>query len=85
MQRALIRVDYGNRSEAWWQALWSQLETNPEAVPAAIRQLTRPDAADRVEVSPAEARAVIAWASTLPGWGGGPRHAPYPLRVEGTS
>lgn len=82
MQRALIRVDYGNRSEPWWQALWSRLETNPAAVPAPVRQLTRPCASDRIEVSKAEARAVMEWAATLPGWVGGPRHAPYPLRVE---
>jgi len=81
-QRAVIRVDYGNRSETWWQALWARLETHPETVPAPVRQLTRPTAGDQVEVTEAEARSVLAWAATLPGWAGGPRQSPTPLRVE---
>jgi hypothetical protein len=80
--RAVIRVDYGNRSETWWEALSHRLETEPASVPAAVRQLNRPDGGDLIEVSAAEARAIVTWASTLPGWTGGPRHAPSPLRVE---
>lgn len=81
-QRAVIRVDYGNRSETWWQAVWQRLETDPNAVPRAVRQLTRPKGGDAVDVPLAEARAVLAWAATLPGWAGGPRHAPFPLRID---
>jgi hypothetical protein len=83
-RRAVIRIDYGNQSEMWWQALWQRLESNPHNVPEAVRRLTQPSGGDAVSVSPAEARAVQAWAASLPGWAGGPRHAPYPLRIEGT-
>jgi hypothetical protein len=77
-----LRVDYGNRSEAWWQALWQRLETEPGKVPAALRRLVHPRGGDAVEVPLAEARAALDWAAALPGWAGGPRHAPNPLRLE---
>ncbi|MGH2354590.1 MAG: hypothetical protein ACRDJN_23525, partial [Chloroflexota bacterium] len=66
VRRTVIWVDYKNRSEAWWQALWTRLEEDPQAVPAPLRQLTRPNGSDRIEVTPAEARNVLEWAATLP-------------------
>jgi hypothetical protein len=81
-ERAVIKVDYGNRSEEWWQALAQRLETRPQTVPEPLRRLSHPRGGDSVCVTLAEARAIQAWAATLPGWSGGPRHAPYPLRVE---
>ena len=68
--------------EEWWQALADRLETRPQSVPEPLRRLSHPQGGDTVSVSLAEARAIQAWAATLPGWAGGPRHAPYPLRVE---
>lgn len=81
-ERAVIKVDYGNRSEEWWQALAQHLETRPQTVPEPLRRLSHPRGGDSVCVTLSEARAIQAWAATLPGWSGGPRHAPYPLRVE---
>ena len=77
-----LRVDYGNSSEAWWQALWQRLETEPGKVPEALRRLVHPRSNDAIEVSLAEARAALDWAAALPGWAGGPSHAPNPLRLE---
>jgi len=77
-----LRVDYGNSSEAWWQALWQRLETEPGKVPEALRRLVHPRSNDAIEVSLTEARAALDWAAALPGWAGGPRHAPNPLRLE---
>ena len=50
-----LRVDYGNSSEAWWQALWQRLETEPGKVPEALRRLVHPRSNDAIEVSLAEA------------------------------
>jgi hypothetical protein len=77
-----LRVDYGNRSETWWQALWQRLDTDPGKVPEALRRLVHPRSGDAVEVPLEEARAALDWAAALPGWAGGPRHAPNPLRLE---
>ena len=81
-RRAAIRVDYGNRSETWWRALGARLEARPETVPVQVRRLASAMGTDFVEVTPAEAREVLAWAASLPGWTGGPRQAPHPLRLE---
>ena len=57
-----LRVDYGNSSESWWQALWQRLETEPGRVPEALRRLVHPRSNDTIEVSLAEARAALDWA-----------------------
>lgn len=78
-QVMVLRVDDRNPARAWWRALDDRLEADPRTVPAPVRRL---NAADRTEVTPAEARSALDWAAGLPGWRGGPAYAPHPLRVE---
>jgi hypothetical protein len=76
----VLRVDDRNLATAWWEALEARLRMNPEAVPGVLRRLV--GRSDHLEVDLAEARAALAWAAGLPGWEGGPRHAPHPLRMQ---
>lgn len=74
METNTIAVDYENNSDAWWQAARAASDA-----PAAIRPLLAVGGADSVEVAADELPALLAWCAALPGWDGGPEHAPHPV------
>lgn len=88
-----LTVDEENGSEEWWDAardLRSTLQLNDREWAAAGNEpIPCGPADDLVEVMDALEKAnvatatgpIVAWLASLPGWNGGPDHAPNPLIV----
>jgi hypothetical protein len=73
-KRISLVVDEENNAELWWAAARASACT-----PACIEGWVQAASFDPVELTAAEAEEVLAWAQSLPGWDGGPEHAPHPL------
>lgn len=69
-------VDEENNAETWWTAARAS-----KWVPSALRPLLYTNGS-MVVVDASDAPAILAWCKSLPGWEGGPRHAPHPLQVQ---
>lgn len=75
LRAARIAVDYECNAEPWWDA------ARAGKAPAVVRPLLSTRGPDEIMVSRDEAAAVLAWASSLPGWDDGPAHARRPLVI----
>lgn len=70
-----VVIDEENNAEAWWDAARAASDA-----PEAFARLD--DASGEIECTAAEAAALVAWASTLPGYADGPAHAQHPFNVH---
>ena len=68
--RYLIRVDWENNAEEWWDAARASSNAPPELLP-----LFDANTDDRVTVSAEAYERIRQWAETLPGWDTGPEYA----------
>jgi hypothetical protein len=66
-------VDEENAAEMWWDVARDAKDA-PEGLADIID-----GSATEVTLSGEDAVAALAWCQSLPGWNGGPRHAPHPL------
>ena len=73
---ATFSVDEENSAEDWWTAA-----RKAKHMPPALRPLFDTNGS-MVVVDAHDAPAILAWCKALPGWEGGPRHAPHPLRCS---
>lgn len=69
-----IIVDYENNAEDWWTAAREAFVFEEP-----IRALAKDG---EVIVDQEQADQFLSWARSLPGWNGGPKHAPHPLLVQ---
>lgn len=80
-----ISTDYENNAEEFWGHLTSYdvIHTAPLTDDArlAAAKLIDSDVSD-VVVSDETAAELVGWFRTLPGWVGGPAHAPHPLTTQ---
>jgi hypothetical protein len=88
----MIKIDYENNAEAWWQAA-SEIDSRTWGEPyreaaKALRRLAggrdpEHDSLDEVETSATEAQ-IVAVAKSLPGWADpeAPEYAPNPIVIE---
>lgn len=68
-------IDNENNAEAWWDAAREQVES----CPVWAGRLLIEGGGSSAQLSELEAKMFRRWCESLPGWDGGPDHAPHPI------
>ena len=80
-----VVVDWDNNAEEWWDAARAAKEpTMTHDARRRLRVLLGVGSDDTIRLTLMDATKLLAWAEALPGWRGGPSHAPNPLVFQWT-
>ena len=74
----LIRVNWENDAEEWWDVAWASGFAFPEVCPLLVGSVDD----DRVTVSAEAYQRIRLWAESLPGWAADPEYAEPPLLMR---